>query len=212
MVYVYFDESGNLGFSKRSTKNFVVGMVVPLKRREVLNCVKHTRKRKLQKKYRKIAELKFSKATEGQRKYLLKCLGEKNVDIYYLNVEKSRVYPELRKVKNRLYTYISGVLFTWLVENYPSQHFNLVVDKSLPKYQRENFDWYVKNRSRLLGNKNILISIIHENSQNNLGLQVVDFVTGALYHKYEKENDGYYDLIKDKIKIGGTLWKDINFY
>lgn len=168
MVHVYFDESGNLGFSPRSTRNFVVAMVVPLARRRVENCVKHTKMRKLPRKYRKVSEIKFSKANHEVRKYLLRCITGKPVDLYYLNIEKSRVYPNLRDKKDKLYNFIIGTLFKWLVERYPPQHFHLIVDKSLAKSQREN--------------------------------------------KYERDNEEYYSLIKNKIRIGGTLWKDVNSY
>ncbi len=212
MVYVYFDESGNLGFSRRSTRNFVIAMVVPGARRRVENCVKHTKMRKLPRKHRKVSEVKFSKANHEVREYLLRCISNKPVDLYYLNIEKSMVYPDLRSNKSRLYNFIIATLFKWLIERYPPQHFHLIVDKSLARFQRENFDWYVENRARLWGERRVDMTITHENSSNSYGLQIADFVAGAVFHKYERDNEEYYNLIEDKICIGGTLWKDVVFY
>lgn len=181
-------------------------------RRRVENCVKHVKMRKLPKKHRKVSELKFSKADHRIREYLLKCLSDKLVDLYYLNIEKSRVYPDLRNNKDKLYNFIIGTLFEWLVGSYSPRHFDLIVDKSLSKFQRENFNWYVENRARLWGERRVDITITHENSSNSYGLQIADFVAGAVFHKYERNNEEYYNLIKNKIRIGGTLWKDVDFY
>jgi hypothetical protein len=43
------------------------------------------------------------------------------------------------------------------------------------------------------------LNIIHEDSKSNGGLQVLDFISGAIFNKYEFKNKIYYNRIKNKI-------------
>ncbi len=49
------------------------------------------------------------------------------------------------------------------------------------------------------------ISIKHENSKNNLGLQVADLISGAIFQEMEKGNKEYTDLIRTNTQIQGRI-------
>ncbi len=55
----------------------------------------------------------------------------------------------------------------------------------------------------------LCILIKHENSKDNLGLQVADLISGAIFQEIEKENKTYTDLIKKYTKIEGGIIKPI---
>jgi hypothetical protein len=43
------------------------------------------------------------------------------------------------------------------------------------------------------------IDVCHLNSQDEPCIQVADYLAGAVFSKFEHDNNIYYDLIKDKI-------------
>ncbi len=54
---------------------------------------------------------------------------------------------------------------------------------------------------------NMLISINHENSKNNLGLQVADLISGAIFKEMENNNKEYTDAIRKYNNIQGRAIK-----
>jgi|TARA_Y100000310_G_scaffold89559_2_gene86654 hypothetical protein len=79
----------------------------------------------------------------------------------------------------------------------------LVVDRSKNKRDlRDDFDNYIKAQLKGLDCK---ISIDHEDSKSNGCLQVLDFISGAIFRKYEFGEQDFYGIIKEKI----ILEKDI---
>ena len=61
---------------------------------------------------------------------------------------------------------------------------------------RDDFDDYIRFK---LKEKCPNLSISHEDSKSNGALQVLDFISGAIFNKYEFKNIEYYSKIKDKI-------------
>ena len=74
----------------------------------------------------------------------------------------------------------------------------------MSKKQRDNFEQYIKTEFLSIFKVIPELNIIHENSQDDEGLQVVDFVCGAFGYKYNTANlkgdfQRYVDIFKDKI-------------
>ena len=57
----------------------------------------------------------------------------------------------------------------------------------------------VKNELRTLGEPAPSIRISRFDSQRSRGLQMVDFVVGAIQRKYEHDDSTYYDIISERI-------------
>jgi len=53
----------------------------------------------------------------------------------------------------------------------------------------------------------LCILIKHENSKNNLGLQIADLISGAIFQEIEKGNNAYTKLIKKYTEIRGGIIK-----
>ncbi len=69
--------------------------------------------------------------------------------------------------------------------------FDLVEEEEYSK-EREHFD--------------LVISIKHENSKNNLGLQVADLISGAIFQEIEHDDKRYTEIIRKNAEIrGGTI-------
>ena len=82
----------------------------------------------------------------------------------------------------------------------------LIVDKSKSNRSlRADFDNYIK---RMLNEKMFSNDILikHQNSQNEPCLQVLDFISWAIFRKYEHKDGSFFEIIKDKIVIKKELF------
>ena len=70
-MYIFLDESGDLGFSKKSQQYFVIAILITKDKKPIENCIKRVRQRKLPKKYKRIPELKFRNSNRIIRKSVL---------------------------------------------------------------------------------------------------------------------------------------------
>ena len=71
--------------------------------------------------------------------------------------------------------------------------------------QRDNFESYIKTEFLFRFKEVPNLSIIHENSDSNEALQVIDFICGAFGYKYNHAKlkgdfEHYTNIIKGKIK------------
>lgn len=56
-------------------------------------------------------------------------------------------------------------------------------------------------------NLNMLISISHENSKNNVGLQIADLISGCIFQEMEKDNKEYTNILRKHNEIQGRVIK-----
>jgi hypothetical protein len=210
MKYIFLDESGELGFKPTSTKYFVItllacdeGEVYFLRR-----IMKKVRQKIIKKKRKKYPELKGNNSTDKVRMDVLKRFIETNSEIFFIVLEKSKVYEYLRRKKNKLYNYLSNLILNEcsLDEN----NVSLVVDKSKANRSlREDFDNYVR-KNITQDNNGCNIKIKHENSQKEGCLQVLDFISWAIFRNYEFSDYRFMEIIKDKIVIKKELFEKLS--
>ena len=194
---IYLDESGNLGFGERADKYFTLAAIIAREPDQVKRCIKRTREQKLPKKYKQIPELKFHNSSQTIRERVLKCLSKSDNEIAYVILRKEQVYPYLREERATLYNYMSGMLLSKIIKLYNlTGPLNLVIDKSLYNSQRDNFDNYLTWKASALG---VSLNPFHPDSQQELGVQAVDYVAGAINHMYCGYGTHYYNIIEGKI-------------
>ncbi|KAF5416628.1 MAG: hypothetical protein C5S48_02375 [Candidatus Methanogaster sp.] len=207
IIHIYLDESGDLGFSERSSKYLVIAVIVTTKPYEIERCVKNTRNRKLKKAMRTIPEIKFYRTNIEIRMYLLKCLSKTDAEIAYIVLEKAQVYDNLRHHKDRLYNYVIGFLLRRYFFRLKDEQITLIVDKHHQNRQIiENFNKYIPYKTDS-ANKNIDLQIAHADSQRDKCLQATDFVAGAIFQKYEHGDDTYYHQIEEMIVRREKMFK-----
>ena len=210
MKYIFLDESGELGFKNSSSKYFVItllscdeGELYSLRR-----IIKKVRQKLIKKKLRKYPEIKGNNSTDKIREEVLSRFVKTNSEIFVIILEKSKVYEYLKNKKNKLYNYISNLILNEcsLDDNYVS----LVVDKSKTNRSlREDFDNYIRKN---LNQKNQSCKLIikHENSQKEACLQVLDFVSWAIFRNYEYNDSHFMDIIKNKIVIKKEVFEKLS--
>jgi len=222
-MYVYVDESGDLGFSQRSTRFFVVAYLCVEQPFELTKKMKRLLKKLHKKKMyaRGYNELKFSNSKDTIRVKVLETIYKSEVDIGYIVLEKAKVKPELQNKRTTLYNFVvvDRIMKNIIPLINPMTELNIIIDKSLPRSSRLAFNNYAKNKASWLfkirwGQINSImlsnIKVQHVNSQKEPCLQATDFLAGACFHKYEYGNDFYYRIISGKVKYFDYLWNRRN--
>ncbi|GBE17093.1 hypothetical protein BMS3Abin15_00929 [bacterium BMS3Abin15] len=209
MAYIFLDESGDLGFKPTSSKWFVFTIVLTNDHRKIEKVIKRIRKG-LSKKYKKVKELHAYHTQPINRKRILKLLSQlKDLKILCIILNKKRVYVDLQKQKNYLYNYAANILLDRLhnrkIINI-DEPIDLYIDqKDTNKFIRENFENYLKDNFNKRGSKKVRIRI--RPSHTEKCLQAVDFISWAIFRKYEQGDYKYYNLIKKKIIEENALFK-----
>ena len=204
MSYIFLDESGDLGFdfSKHKTsKVFVVTCLLTVDKRPIEKIVKKIHS-ELQKKYKKrFGLLHAVKEKAITRQRLLRRLKEEEISIMTIYLNKKKVYTKLRDEKQVLYNYVTNILLDRIYTRklIPlAGTIELVASKrETNKFLNENFKNYlntqIKNRHK------VDIKITIKTPFEEKTLQAVDFVSWAIFRKYEYEDESYYNLIRSKV-------------
>lgn len=209
------DEAGDLGFCPQSSGSYVIGYVIttmtPFEVRT--KCTRLLREiNKIAKPSSKISEFKFSANHHETRMKFLKLISKFQIDIGVMAIRKDSVSSdELKSNPNILYNYLAvNYVVPVIIRNYlkstmPVNRIRFEIDQSLSKLGRRKFDDYFDSKlsfvKRKEGFKNdIYAEITHENSHNDVCLQIADYVASSCYAMTERGDTQYYDIIKHKIK------------
>ncbi|AGK60959.1 hypothetical protein Asulf_00955 [Archaeoglobus sulfaticallidus PM70-1] len=204
-TYIYIDESGDLGFTEKSTKYYVIAAVETKNPQQFSRMFKKIR-RKMGKKKKDIKEFKFSKTKSSTKEMILKKIAELEIQFSAVVLKKATVYQHLREKRQILHNYLTGFIVE-LIPFMDSRDFEIVIDKFISnEADRTNFDEYLRDHVNYECWKLGLIpprslNIKHESSYSCSGLQVADFVAGAIFAKYERNDDSFYRIIEPKERI-----------
>jgi len=198
--HIYFDESGCLGFdfSKRGTKKHLLITFLILKEcRPVISLVKKVSRalpKKIKKRRDSYLHANYENSTTIKR--LLVGLSAKDVEIATMRVDKSKIF--VRSNPNELYSSMVVALLN-----------RLYADGVIKDTEEIKFIASRRNTSEKLNNdftKSIefFTNSVNFNStilpaRDDKCLQAVDFVSWALWQKYENGDECYSDIISDKI-------------
>lgn len=209
---IFIDESGDLGFTERSSEFFVVAALIVCDSLPIHRCFKKIRQNTLKKKFKDLPEFKFNNSGKAIKQRILKCIVKSEGDIAYCVLRKNQVYPHLRDKHAIVYNYLIGSLVSRIIQQIlVSDDVEILVDKSLNGIQREAFDQYLVYKTF---EKNYdtsfelpVITINHVDSCTDPCIQAVDFIAGALHYYYRNDDDTYYQIIDERIKIAQDYFK-----
>lgn len=204
MAYLFLDESGDLGFNfkkKKPSKFFVITCLFTENKRPIERIVKKTHSELSKKFKRRFGVLHSVKERPITRRRLLRRLTEKECLIMTIYLNKKKVYTRLQNEKTILYNYVANILLDRMYSRKlvatPGTIYLIASRRETNKFLNENFKNYlnqqVKNRHKTK------IEIMIKTPYEEKALQVVDFVSWAIFRKYEFDDDNYYNIIKSKI-------------
>ena len=204
------DESGDLGFNfdKRGTTSyFLITFLFSRSKRPIEKCVKKVHL-SLRKKYKKIGVLHAYIEEPVTKRRLLSLLAEKDCKIMTILLNKKKVYTKLQDEKPVLYNYVTNILldriFTKKLIQSDDSIKIIASRKETNKFLNKNFKSYL--HSQLAANYKVKVSISVKTPAEQKALQAVDFVSWAIFRKYEYKDDTYYNLIRGKIVEENTLF------
>jgi hypothetical protein len=212
MAYIYLDESGDLGFEqdkKRSTTFFLVTFLfVPMKR-PLNKLVSYTHRQLKLKHKMKRPVLHCFQEKPVTRIRLLKKLAEKDCRIMAIVLNKNQVYTKLQNEKAVLYNYITNILIDRIVQKKllpVQQRIHLIASRrETSKFLNLNFKNYLEQQVQ---NKHLIdFEVQIKKPHEEKGLQAVDFVSWAIFRKYEYGDDSYYNIVKPLIIEEDSLFQ-----
>lgn len=195
------DESGDMGFSKKSSKWFLFTLALVDDERALEKVIKKVWKT-IRKKHKHAGELHASHEKEVTITRVLQLLSElPDLKIVTIILNKKKVHLNLQEQKNYLYNYTANIVLDRLINTKilnKDHSLSLIVDrKDTKKNLRDNFISYITDAMHKRDHNKFEMKLIA--SYDNKCLQAVDFVSWAIFRKYERGDFEYYEIIRDKI-------------
>jgi len=184
---IAIEESGNLG--PGGTRYFVIAAIISKRSRHLLSTYKRIPK--------KDYEAKFSNSSDDEKTEVLTEMMDSDVQVVYLCIDKSN-WREPYRSGNILYQKALETLMESAMNVATFKDVNIVVDESrfikigdmraIADAVSAKFEKNVKRCDKV-------------SSSSNKCIQIVDYVAGAIWIKYEKNNPAFYEIIKGKVSV-----------
>jgi len=204
-AHVFIDESGDIGYPKGSSILTVAALITGDSKR-IERIPLQIRKKRLRKNLIRKSELKFHNSDEWVRKAVLSLLMRRDdFQIMAIIIDKRLVATELQEDKEGFYDECCAQLAAEVAKACPNAAgLNIVFDQRYKsKGVNDNFTSLIRTRVEEarpeLRRYTSSIQISGFDSQRSGGLQVADFVAGALQRKYEQDDSAYYEIIAARI-------------
>jgi len=206
MLYLFLDESGDLGFDfahKKPSRYFVICIltVKGQKNRKLLKTsIRRTLKNKLNFRRRYITELKASSSVVEIKEYVYHHAQKAEFSIYALILNKKKSYVYLEADKNHVYNYITRLLLDCVPVEDATTKVELIVDRSKSKREIAEFNKYIIANLQSRITPEVPLKIYHSDSQEAQELQMVDMFAWGIFRKYEKNDIRWYNIFKERIQ------------
>lgn len=211
--FLYIDESGDLGFSSKSTRYVVVaGMLIPSSNvRCVSRIPKKIRTKILKRSKRKIPEIKANSSNERVKRkvleYLSKCANSNGITVFFVWIDKKNTYQYIKSSgdnKSYHYNFMIAQIPRVFRKHFLSHHIKkltIIIDdypvkkrKGVGTTRKEEFQRHLK--SAFIHYCGLNVNIIQRSSAGIPELQVTDFVSHAYFQYLERGNAEYYDILR----------------
>ena len=191
MNYIYIDESGDLG----SDSNYLIMGAIIVDDKDKLDRIIKKARRNYKKKLGNSNEIKGTKTKRNIKKKILKELNKIDYQGIIIVFEKKQKYKiNYHHNNNLLYNIIASKLAKELtITNKTS----IIIDKSKNK-EKDQQEFNALFLPNLNNPKNHPVTIIHEDSKKEKGLQIADLLSWSAYQSVEHRNDEFINLIKNK--------------
>ena len=211
-LYIYLDESGDLGFDFSKTKTsryFVITLLVcrdRLAQDGFKTAVNRTLKNKLNHKKinkREVVELKGSQTTLSIKQYFSRQLPSAGWDIYSVTLNKARTQDHLRTRtgKKKLYNFLAYFILNKVRFPPDVPVVSLIVDRCKNKEEIKDFNLYMANQLEAMLPLNAQLQIDHLSSEENAGLQAVDMFCWGIARKDDVNETECFNCFSDKVKF-----------
>jgi hypothetical protein len=177
-MFVFIDESGDVGVSEGATKYFVLCAISTDNQRVLEKTIRKIWRNRTR--YHFLGELHATKVDDSTRRKVLNDLAKLNLVVDFISVKKKT--RELR-----YYDYL-----TQLLQSFDLDH-KVVIDSRDTKVKR--------NKELTKHGFDVKRKGIHfEDSKRVHGLQAVDFIAWVIHFKLERGDSQFYDIIAHQVR------------
>lgn len=202
MAYIFLDESGDLGFNfkkKKTSRYFVVTLLYTEHKEPLEKIVK-----KIFKGFRQVKvkhhpnTLHAHKESDQTRDRIFKLLEMSNIFVTYVYIDKKKILNYAMRDKHLLYNQavMESVKHLAYIIKLDTKVNLIASRRETSRFLNKNF---INDVMRCLANLGIKINVDIRLPQQEKSLQIADFVSWAIYRKYDLEDDTFYSHIKAKI-------------
>ncbi len=205
-VEVFLDESGDLGFSNRSSRHFVVVALASTQPRELSRLLKKVRRR-VHPLGMKAAEFRFSSSPDRVRRTLLVGQSKTSSRITWSAIAKADTLPADRGDKRGIYLQLSSTALSELMRRTHDREVRIILDKwSSNRSVRADLGRHLKDVATTChgGHFAPSVTISYLDSVNSAGIQLADVVAGAVFRSLEHSDNSYLNHVKNMIVHGET--------
>lgn len=210
-MYLFMDESGCLGFDftkKKTSKYFVITCLFVHSKRPFEKIVKKVHGSLSRRIKRKVGVLHCTNEKPVTRQRLYKLVLEKECSIMTIYLNKQKVYTRLQDEKHVLYNYVTNILLDRILSRRVLSDRNQIVlvasKRETNRFLNDNFQDYLQREVNQ--GKGVKLQVQIKTPAEEKALQVVDFLSWAIFRKYEYGDESYYNLIKSKIAEENVLF------
>ena len=211
-MYIFLDESGDLGFDfakGKTSRHFVISLLVCQGKQAqdgFCRAVERTLKNKLnhrKNRSRTVAELKGTGTTLAIKQYFFRQLPADGWGIYSVTLNKLRVDEHLRtrSGKKKLYNFLARFILEKVHFPEELRQVSLVVDRCKNKEEIKDFNQYVVSQLEALLPLNARLNIDHLGSHESAGLQAVDLFCWGIARKDSQGDEKWYAVYQDKVSF-----------
>jgi len=227
-IYIFVDEAGDMDFSKKGSKYYMFNFLIKTRPFNLHEYISNYRYSLLERNLDPLNDkrlniesfhaCKDNKYIKNEIFNIISTFNENSVKAYSYILEKPKVEPNKRLEKDIFY-----------VDN-----LNLAIQKLLDKLQIDNNFIIITDRLPVANNKNkqvgalkkgikeylrnnhlnIRYDIFHHCSASSVNLQIVDYISWAIFRKYEWNQDIFYKKIEKYLISIDLMTKDreVNHY
>jgi len=228
VVYIFVDEAGDMDFSVNGSKYYMFNFLVkqrPFKVHEhIANYRYSLLERNLDKFDGRRLDIEYFHA-HNDNKYIkdelfntISTFDKNRVKVYSYILEKPKVNPKKRKEKEQFYIDNLNYSIQRLLHKLQIDSNFIIITDRLPvqKNKKKQIGALKKGIKEYLRTNELDIryDIFHHASASSANLQIVDYISWAIFRKYEREESVYYDKIKMYILDEDIMTKDreVNHY
>ena len=227
-IYIFVDEAGDMDFSQKGSKYYMFNFLIKQRPFNLHEYISNYRYSLLERNLDPLNDSRlniesFHACEDNQyiRHKIFNIISTFNIDsvkAYSYILEKPKVEPTKRQEKDRFYIDNLNLAIQQLLDKLKiSKNFIIITDR-LPVQKnkskqvgalKKGIKEYLK-----LNSLNVRYDIFHHCSASSANLQIVDYISWAIFRKFERNQDVYYNQIEKYLIDVDVMTKDrkINHY
>ena len=213
ILYIFVDEAGDMDFSAKGSKYYMFNFLVkqrPFNLHETISNYRYSLlERNLNPQNDKRLDIEYfhayndNKYIKNELFKLISKFDRRSVHVYSYILEKPKVIPSKRKEKEKFYIENLKYSIQRLLSKLQINTDFIIMTDNLPIKQnkKKQISALKKGIKEYLRQNDLSIryDIFHHSSASSANLQIVDYIGWAIFRKYERKDQSYYDQISKYI-------------